>query len=702
MLRFISLCFAALLPLLLPAQSQFFDRPLNPGRLSPGIDVIQPAAGEYLFSSFIPTLSGGPGVNFNLTRLQPAGDILWSKDFLFDRPATTANLTGWPSEQAVLVAGIHFDDNDFPDAAVTKVGYEGNVLWSKSYDLQNTQDLFNLGEAETLLLSDTSFLLAAGSSVFNQTDGSNELSLFKIDEAGELIWGKNYCFSCGQPDSFDLILGNMLAAGDTAFYLSGSIEHQPNALIYQDVFLMKLDSAGNFLWSKSYHIPDSLEFRTRGLEAVLLPGGNLALVGAALALPSDLQDGLILLVDAEGNPIRNYRVNLQAGLNDVYLNHLTAVDSLTIVIPGSSVQDTIPTFGLERNFMFEFRLDSGLINWQANYFNEINLGFLTFENGFEPLPSGYAYLANDALGTESLFPHLIVADLQGRTGCQDSILLSVKPQLPLEIFSFEPQVKSLEEVLDNTFTTQDFDGYEIEVPVLDLGEDDFFCEETEVPLDALVPGAESYAWSTGEDTPEITAMAPGQYFVEDTSGLQCWILRDTISFIVIGPPVVSISVDSSAYCETGEAFLVAGLVNAQSFEWSTGDTINPLPVTQNGVYDLSAENICGTTATGIELVLPDCTPICVLEVPNIFTPDRNGNNDGFRPLSSCETFEEYRLVIYSRWGQLVFESADPAQAWDGAFKEEPMSSDVYGWLLEYRFEGDPETSKIAGEVTLLR
>ena len=58
------------------------------------------------------------------------------------------------------------------------------------------------------------------------------------------------------------------------------------------------------------------------------------------------------------------------------------------------------------------------------------------------------------------------------------------------------------------------------------------------------------------------------------------------------------------------------------------------------------------------------------------------------------------LLIFNRWGQLVFESGDP-DGWDGTFKGEPAPPEVYVYLAKYRFPNG-EIREFKGDVTLIR
>jgi gliding motility-associated-like protein len=67
-------------------------------------------------------------------------------------------------------------------------------------------------------------------------------------------------------------------------------------------------------------------------------------------------------------------------------------------------------------------------------------------------------------------------------------------------------------------------------------------------------------------------------------------------------------------------------------------------------------------------------------VPNTFTPNEDGNNDTFQPKLTGVT--KYRLTIYSRWGQKIFETTNVLESWDGTFKGEGCKSEVYVWNID--------------------
>jgi gliding motility-associated-like protein len=87
-------------------------------------------------------------------------------------------------------------------------------------------------------------------------------------------------------------------------------------------------------------------------------------------------------------------------------------------------------------------------------------------------------------------------------------------------------------------------------------------------------------------------------------------------------------------------------------------------------------------------------------VPNAFTPNGDGKNDAFCPLSIC-TFQHYEFLIFNRWGQLIFKTTNQFNKWNGKFKDADCPSGVYIYLITYKFPSQPKKS-IRSSITLLR
>jgi len=72
-------------------------------------------------------------------------------------------------------------------------------------------------------------------------------------------------------------------------------------------------------------------------------------------------------------------------------------------------------------------------------------------------------------------------------------------------------------------------------------------------------------------------------------------------------------------------------------------------------------------------------------IPTCFSPNGDGKNDVFAPVIHGNVYE-YEFWIFDRWGQLVFYTTDPKEAWDGTFKGEKAQQDVY--VVKVTFKND--------------
>ncbi|MFM7814840.1 MAG: gliding motility-associated C-terminal domain-containing protein, partial [Flavobacteriales bacterium] len=89
-------------------------------------------------------------------------------------------------------------------------------------------------------------------------------------------------------------------------------------------------------------------------------------------------------------------------------------------------------------------------------------------------------------------------------------------------------------------------------------------------------------------------------------------------------------------------------------------------------------------------------------IPNSFTPNSDGINDVFLPRFSYEP-EFYVFSIFDRWGQLVYRSTEPNQAWTGNFMDGDYYCEdgIYQWTLVVKgTEVDPYELK--GHIVLTR
>lgn len=92
----------------------------------------------------------------------------------------------------------------------------------------------------------------------------------------------------------------------------------------------------------------------------------------------------------------------------------------------------------------------------------------------------------------------------------------------------------------------------------------------------------------------------------------------------------------------------------------------------------------------------------VVYVPTAFTPDGDQRNDTFYPVVNGENPLKYEFLVFSRWGELIFESTNPDLSWDGTYKGVLSQTDVYVWKLKIVKDSPIQTHEYTGHVSLLR
>ena len=171
--------------------------------------------------------------------------------------------------------------------------------------------------------------------------------------------------------------------------------------------------------------------------------------------------------------------------------------------------------------------------------------------------------------------------------------------------------------------------------------------------------------------------------------------------------------DSSLFCN-GKAYIKNLSEGANRFIWNVpggeffNDTNNIIVQYPNsGEYDITLIAI-DTTANCRDTV----TKIIDIEkyvnifiVPNVFTPNGDGENDYFRPVITNEGFDGYIrfnvFKVYNRWGNLVYDNDNPGEGWNGEYQNKPAPAGVYAYYLEADVNGC-DIIRQKGNVLLIR
>ncbi len=233
--------------------------------------------------------------------------------------------------------------------------------------------------------------------------------------------------------------------------------------------------------------------------------------------------------------------------------------------------------------------------------------------------------------------------------------------------------------VQNDFGCTDRDTIVINVvagPIIALPDEVSFCDGETVVLDAS-GGGTSWLWNTGATTSSITVGDAGLYWVAAENDLGC-VAQDTTNVIVFPLPAIDLGNDTAA-CVTFQPIVLDVTIEGGIYTWSDGSTNPELTVTTPGYLQVTVVSPDGCTATDDILIFDACAAIFI---PNAFSPNADGTNDGFGPVI-VDPVQEYDFEIYNRWGEMVFSSEALEQRWDGTFKGKDAELGVYVWTIRY-------------------
>jgi len=184
----------------------------------------------------------------------------------------------------------------------------------------------------------------------------------------------------------------------------------------------------------------------------------------------------------------------------------------------------------------------------------------------------------------------------------------------------------------------------------------------------------SIVWSDSTLGNQFEAPIPGWYYLKIFGGC----LMDTINdSIFIGSFITEI--DTTAIICDGESVEI-------------GNEIFYYP----GAFVITIPDDLGCDTTYYLQLIDDC--LIVENIPNVFTPNGDGKNDIF--FINARGVYEFDLLIYNRWGMLMYSTNQIEQGWDGTVNGRPAAGGVY--FIKAKIVGRNETIDHQGTVHLFR
>lgn len=205
-------------------------------------------------------------------------------------------------------------------------------------------------------------------------------------------------------------------------------------------------------------------------------------------------------------------------------------------------------------------------------------------------------------------------------------------------------------------------------------------------------------------TPLYNTDNPGVYRwpVSQQVGV-CESVKDTLTVTVHDFPDISILNSPGRICAGDGMYLLAA--GGVKYEWQPEDKVVYFHdsaytyVRQASTYIVKGYSKYGCANTDT-ISYTDIEQCCTFSYPNAFTPNGDGINDGWHPVT-YGNMDFYLLSVYNRWGQRVYISSDPGERWDGTFNGKQCDMDTYHYYLRAKcVTGREETTK--GSFILVR
>jgi len=240
-------------------------------------------------------------------------------------------------------------------------------------------------------------------------------------------------------------------------------------------------------------------------------------------------------------------------------------------------------------------------------------------------------------------------------------------------------------------------------PVATASGDTTPCPNTPVTLTAT--GGGTYSWSSGgTSSSEIVNPPAGSttYTVVVSNGT----CTDTATVTVTVGAGPSANAGNDTTINYGGSAQLNGS-GGTTYSWTpAADLDNPASATPvatptvTTTYTLMVTDANGCTAydTVIVNVNFDCGEIFV---PNIFSPNGDSHNDELQVYGTL-CVEDFHWAIYDRWGELIFETDDAAEKWDGTYKGKMCDPAVFVYRLNYTLISTGEAKEAHGNVTLVK
>ncbi|MEO9964865.1 MAG: PKD domain-containing protein [Reichenbachiella sp.] len=329
-----------------------------------------------------------------------------------------------------------------------------------------------------------------------------------------------------------------------------------------------------------------------------------------------------------------------------------------------------------------------------------------------PSPRADFEFDNVCDGNESQFVNISTIDFGTITsyewdfGDGGNSILQNPSKLYLNAGTYDVLLKVISDGGCQSESTQEVSVYN--VPLADFSVEDVCFGET-VQIDnssSIAQGSVTYLWQLGDNTTSVSSNPaheyelPGTYEIglTVTSGNGC---EDSYDQEVIVHAIPEAYAGLDTVVSKGYTIQLIGS-GGYTYSWSPHQTLdnsliyNPLATPlETTTYELLVTDLYGCQDT--DEVVVEVTDDYKIVPTNVMTPDGNGQNDAWT-IANIETFGSANVVVFDRWGTVVYEKKGYQNDWYGTAGNDILPDGTYYYVITF----DDSQQGYKGAITIIR
>ena len=230
----------------------------------------------YIICGWYDSLTGWSSRNMFIMKTDSNGNSMWMKGIESGGPAEALSVQ--QTHDGGYIIGGHINTMPLEHFCLIKINPNGTNAWGKTYG-----GITNCTNYCVKQLGDGGYIMLGDGTIFG------DVSLIRVDSSGSLLWSKSYGGVANAESGYAV-----LQASDGGFIISGSTRSFGSGA--SDVYVIKTDSAGSLLWSKTY----GGLYNDFGMGIQKTADGGYILTGYCYVTPTD-DDVYLLKLTALGD-----------------------------------------------------------------------------------------------------------------------------------------------------------------------------------------------------------------------------------------------------------------------------------------------------------------------------------------------------------------------------------------------------------------